>query len=384
MCLHISRHNDIPFQGECARLVYTILMKILIAPLIVTEKADASYYLTCSMADLFVQEGHAVAVSASEGNQFHGVSLYPCGLLKKPMFTSHAKVRSYEEWMYARGAISRDYIIDDIEALLEAIDQFTPDLIITMDRVAAVAAARLRNVRCWAVVNNAMYKNMSFPSSIMQGLNQALSYFRLEQEFTLRSVYARCERRISFGITLTQPFTKEQDVTRIGIASIMPAKVPRTNRLLISLNDVKLTSRTLYRAIDDSFLGAPYAVYAWYKGCKPQKEKNIQYMSSPKLDLLPGSIAVIHDGNDYIFHQALAMGIPQMIITGHEYLRSYNAQTAQRQEFGVLLYEENLSMSSLYETYRKLMSNDRYYDTTQWLMEKYRKEGDLNKLLEYL
>ena len=360
------------------------LMKILITPLITSPKADASYYVTRSLADLFTQEGHACAVSASADNQFHNVSLYPCGLLKRPLFASTAKVRSYEEWMHAKGAISKEYIIDDTEAILEAIDQFRPDLIITLDRIAGVVAARIRNVRCWAVVNNAMYRNNSFPSSVMQGLNQALSYFRQEQEFQLRSIYARCERRISFGITLTQPFTAEQNVTRIGMATIQPAKAVRTNRLIVCLNDVRLTNRTLYRAVRDAFLGAPYAVYAWYKGCKSMKEKNIQFMSSAKLDMLPGSIAVIHDGNDFIFHQALAMGIPQMIITGHEYLRSYNAQTAVRQNFGVVLNEENLSMSSLYETYRKLMSDDRYYDTAQWLMTKYEKEGDLNTLLKYL
>lgn len=365
-------------------VVYTYNMKILITPLIVSEKADASYCLTRSLTDLFIQEGHACAVSASPGNQFHNVSLYPCGLLKKPLFSSAMKVRSYEEWMYARGAILRDYIVDDTEAILEAIEQFEPDLIITMDRIAGVIAARLKNIRCWAVVNNAMYKNASFPSRIMQGLNQALSYFRLEQEFHLRTIYARCERRISFGITLTQPFTKEQDVTRIGIPAIYPASTDRTNRLLISLGDVRLKEKTLYRAVYDAFLGAPYAVYAWHKGCRAMKEKNIQFMSAPRPDLLPGSIAVIHDGNDYFFHLSLALGIPQMIVTGHEYLRSYNAQTAQRQNFGVILYEENLSMSSLYETYRKLMSDDRYYDTAQWLMEKYRKEGDLSRILAYL
>ena len=132
------------------------------------------------------------------------------------------------------------------------------------------------------------------------------------------------------------------------------------------------------------FLGAPYPVYAWYKGCKPLKEKNIQFMASMKLDYLPGAAAVIHDGNDYIFHQALAMGIPQMIVSGGGYLRSYNAQTAKRQNFGVVLQEENLSMSSLYETYRKLVSDDVYYDNTRWLMTKYEKEGDLNALLQYL
>jgi hypothetical protein len=49
-----------------------------------------------------------------------------------------------------------------------------------------------------------------------------------------------------------------------------------------------------------------------------------------------------------------------------------------------VLQEENLSMSSLYETYRKLVSDDVYYDNTRWLMTKYEKEGDLNALLQYL
>lgn len=360
------------------------LMKILIVPLITSPKADAAYFITRNLADLFTQEGHSCAVCASADNQFHNVSLYACSTPKRPLFPRHTRVRSYEEWMYAKGALAKEYIIDDTEAVQEAINQYKPDLVIVMDRIAGVVAARRKNVRCWAVVNNAMYKNISFPSEILQGMNQALAYFRQEQEFHLRSVYSRCERRISFGVTLTQPFTAEQDVTRIGLASIYPAKAAASDRLLVCLDDVKLNKTTLYRAIHDAFLGAPYPVYAWYKGCKPLKEKNIQFMASMKLDYLPGAAAVIHDGNDYIFHQALAMGIPQMIVSGGGYLRSYNAQTAKRQNFGVVLQEENLSMSSLYETYRKLVSDDVYYDNTRWLMTKYEKEGDLNALLQYL
>ena len=97
------------------------LMKILIVPLITSPKADAAYFITRNLADLFTQEGHSCAVCASADNQFHNVSLYACSTPKRPLFPRHTRVRSYEEWMYAKGALAKEYIIDDTEAVQEAI-----------------------------------------------------------------------------------------------------------------------------------------------------------------------------------------------------------------------------------------------------------------------
>ena len=73
--------------------------------------------------------------------------------------------------------------------------------------------------------------------------------------------------------------------------------------------------------IIEAFHGAPYSVYACFDGSRAETIDNIHFLQSTKAELLPGSIACIHDGNDYFTNQCLARGIQQLIITNHDYIR---------------------------------------------------------------
>lgn len=362
----------------------TWIMRILITPLIRKPKADASYYLTGNLASLFMQEKHQCAISASKDNGFRYASLYECPSLHKPHFHLSAGNRSYEEWLYVNGASTKEYLLDDIHTISEIVDSFHPDLIITMDRIAAVIVSRLRHIRCWAVVNSAMYRKTYFPASALKDVNEVLASFHLDQVFDLASLYALCERRIGFGPIEVQPFVEDNQVTRIGLESIYPLHVTRTNRVCVFIPDVNRRPHSLNRILTDAFLGAPYSVYVWYEGCRPQKNENIHFLAKPKPELMPGSIAVIHDGNDYLCNQCMARGISQVMIVNHEYLRSYEAQAAERNMFGLTIYEENLSMAKLYETYRTLLSDDTYYEHTEKIRKIINDLPDLTDILNYL
>ena len=136
--------------------------------------------------------------------------------------------------------------------------------------------------------------------------------------------------------------------------------------------------------IMDAFVGAPYSVYAYFPKCKPETIENIHFLQSTKAELLPGSIACIHDGNDYFTNQCLARGIQQLIVTNHDYIRHSNALSAERNKFGLAIYEDELTMSKLYEQYRLLLCDDKYYYYTQAMKKITLDEGDLTNLLEYL
>jgi len=358
-------------------------MKILITPLIQHPKSDASYYLTQNLATLLHSLGHVVAISADQANAFHYASAYPAPQPKTPMFRRKKENRSYEEWMYNHGAIDEDYLNEDMSLLLEAIDHFQPDRILTIDRLAAVSAGRLKTIPVDAVVNSAMYKTVVFPSTTLKEYNAFLSSYRLEQVLSLKEIYAQCQNRFGFGPVETQPFTIQTDVHRIGVASVYPMRKGLTNRVCVFFPDVHRTSLALRKILADAFLGAPYAVYAWYPGCKPQKIQNIHFIAHPRADLIPGSICVIHDGNDYYTNQCIAQAIPQVIISSHEYARMYNGQAVQRNGIGRYLYEDELTMGNLYENFRKVLADDSYYDNNQVLKEKITAQGDLREILKY-
>ncbi len=359
-------------------------MRILITPLILNTQSSTPYHLAMNLAYLFVTHGHTVAISADNKNNFHHVSLYPAPICKKARSIKKLSKRNYEEWLYASGASKEKYLEEDYACISDCIRKFHPDLIITMDRLAALLIARKRHIRCWAIVHSDMYKNTYFDPICMSGINKVLKNHDLEQEFNLRSIFSKCERRIGFGPIEVQPFHPKDEVTRIGVSSIYPPHTIRTNRVCIFFQDVDQKPAQLKKMIQEAFHGAPYSVYAWFKGCRPETIDNIHFLQATKAELLPGSIACIHDGNDYFTNQCLSRGIQQVIVTNHDYIRNSNALAAERNKFGLAIYEDELTMSKLYEQYRLLLSDDKYYYYTQAMKKITLDEGDLSQLLDLL
>lgn len=359
-------------------------MKVLIAPLILHPRCDAGYHLTANLAGLFQEHEITCAVSADSASHFQHVSLYPCARPRPPFFNFQADNRAHEEWLYSSGAFSKRYLEKDLTCLEQAIENFHPDLIISIDRPASIIAAMKHAVPCWEIVFPAMYRNAFFPSRCMHGLNMVLEAQDMMQELDLQYFYAHAERRIGFGPFETAPFPDEQNVTRLGSMTLPVKKETRTNRVCIYLSTVNRNSAALRRMVESAFLGAPYYVYVSIPGIQPHKDGNLHYIRYPDTDLINGASAVIHDGNDFYFSQAIALGVPQMIIADHSYQRNFNALAAARYRFGNYIFEEDLTMASLYEGYRTLMADDDYYENTQIMRRKTQPLGDIRQLVDFL
>lgn len=365
------------------QLGYNRTMKILFAPYIKDSKADWSYWLTENLITLFTSNGENCAVSSIYEGIFHHAALYPEGEKNIPLSLFHGG-RSYEEYLYRIGAIDRKYLEDDVSCMCEAMDKFKPNLVIVMDRPSAIIAARLKNVPCFVIVHSFMYKSAKFPTKVLHNFNAVLSSCGLEQELSLKDFYAKCDRRIGFGSISTDPFLSKDNVERIGMMSVYPARSTTTNRMCMFLSESKRSSSSYRKLIRDSFLGAPYAVHAWYPGAKPETMDNIKILSYMKPEMIPGSIAVIHDGNPYVANRCMALGIPQLIIANHSYMRSDLARMVERCKAGMLIYEDALSMASLYETYRQMLTDDEYYFGCQKIKEEIFELGDLSEFLNII
>ena len=359
-------------------------MKILIAPLILDPNRDASYHLTKALVEVFTDKEITCSVSADEENHFKHVSLYPCAEPEEPSFVLNAEERVHEEWLYNNGILQKKYLMKDVQMLENAISLFKPDLIISIDRPAAVMVSNMHNIACWEFVYPAMYRNTIFPAKCMHGLNQALEECGLDQELDLQGLYAKVDRRIGFGPMEIAPYLAENHVTRFGCMSLFPKKQLRTNRVCIFLDTVNEKPKKLQRIIETAFLGAPYYVYICIPGIPAYQDNNLHYISLPDPNLINGASALIHDGNDFYFNQAILLGVPQMIIADHSYQRNFNALAAARNKFGSYIFEENLDMASLYEGYRDLLSDDSFYENTQTMREKTRQLGDLHQLVDMM
>lgn len=364
-------------------MVYNQPMKILIAPLITKQRADAAYHITRTMCDLFTQRQHALAISASKRNSIATASLYEAAEPKPPRFVRREQY-SYEEWLYAHGAVSREYLETDLECMNEAIDKFRPDLIIVMDRIAAVIAARLHHIPCITIVNTSMYRSFSFPLRILQPLNQLLSDVGLEQIFRISELYDYCTDRAVFGAIQIQPTPPETDVRRFGSVSFITPLPQIARDVYISFSSVRKKSTALRKMIIDAFQGAPYQVYAAVMDLEAEKVENIHFLAFHRDDLLRSAAVCIHDGNDYICDLCCQNAIPQLIITDHNYGRTSNALAARRYGFGLMADENDLSMATLYENYRKLVASEHYQENAAKIRDEVISLGDFEDFYRFI
>ena len=363
-------------------MLYNSRMKILIAPMIQTPRLDSTYFLCNNLIPLLQQNGHRVALSAMPENNFHQVSLYEGPRPRHHVFTSTA--RTYEEWLYNTGAADYKYLQNDYATLLSAIDNFKPDRIISMDRIAACAAARNSQIPCIEIVNSAMYRYTDIAPNIMKGINAFLSSIHLEQVFDMKDFYRQNSLCIGFGPIEPCPFPLKENVQRIGIPSVYPLHKKLSNRVCVYLSHVKMKPRNIRKLLIEAFQGAPYVVSAWYKGSHTEKVGNVHFTNYPDSELLCGSMACIHDGDPYIYHECMAIGLPQLMIYDKDWNRMSIAQAIRRCGFGIAMPEEDFNIRLLYEQYRNLVIDDDYYDNTQKIKDQILSEGDLTQIFQYL
>ena len=329
-------------------------MKILIAPCIIYPKESPAYVLTRNLTELFAKEGDTIAVSADKANGFKHASLYPYAPLKAPRFNFNADNRSYEEYMYSLGASSRKYMQEDTALLIEAINHFKPDWVLSIDRTAALIAARAAKTRCAAFINSAMYRNSYFPSKCLRAVNEMLSDMQFEQVFDLKSLLDRCELRLLFSPESIQPFLYRTASFRFKAMSCEPSRSRLLQHITVSLHQLNESPGSTYRLLYEAFKGAPYTVYAGFHNAHLLTEDNMHYIDLSRKDMVRDAMAVIHDGNEYLFHECIARGIPQLIIASHEYPRLFFAQAVRRNGIGDFIFEEELDVSALYEGFRKI------------------------------
>lgn len=298
-------------------------------------------------------------------------------VLQRPFFSRVKDARAYEEYMYARGALNAAALKKDTEALLQLIHREKPEVILAIERPAALIAAQVTDTPVWAFVHPSMYRNIWFPAKVMKGLNETLSAYGLEQELSLASLYAKASRRIGFGPLSASPYPEETQVSRLGMMFEEPLLKSHTDRVVIH-------GLSRYRKlIEETFLHAPYPVVV--TGAPAQeKNENIQYVTSRSISPVPGSDTLIHNGTSYLSLYAMMASVPQIVIGDHTPYRSWNALAVKRCHAGTCLFEEDLNVASLYEAYQALHSDPSVHSSIQDLRRECRRYGSLKEIVDLL
>ena len=357
------------------------MMKVLLTPLIFNDNADSGYYLSKNISTLLTTTNHTVAISAPTNNKFHHASFYSSPR-PSSTFKSKTKEKTYTDHLFNKGALDIGFLRHDLNSILKSINDFNPDIIVTHDRLSALIAAKMTNKLCYAIVEPSIFAQKNIPSNILSGLNEILSSKGFEQVFSLNDFYKYANQMFIFGPIETSPCISDYPISRIGLSSLYTQETQERNDLFIHLGNTNIRKGKLKKIVLEAFDGAPYRVNAFIGKDYEYTKNNIHFISS-KTNFLDTAKACIHDGNSYIFNTCLSLGIPQLIIANNDFVRLSLGTKAQRNGFGLCLFEDEFKMENLYEAYYRLINTSYFFENAEILKASTLSEGDLSEILQY-
>ncbi|MGM9941857.1 MAG: hypothetical protein ACI32N_07715 [Bulleidia sp.] len=355
-------------------------MKILIVPFICHSRTDSAYHLSENMASV-LRQSHIVAVCTQQENRFHHVSLFASPAPKRKLFMA-GKDYSFETWLANQGGTSLSFLRQDFTCIDHAVQQFRPDLIITINRIAAVPAALRYHIPIIAVVHSSMYQKCAVPSSIIRQINTFLSETGNRQILRLKDLYQMCDVRLGFGTMKTDPYPMEYDITRIGMMTLSQLSIHHSGTVCAFFTQLPCSAAKLRKIISDTFKGASYDVYVCWPGCTPEKDINIHYLREPKESLLQKASVCIHDGSSFFTNICHCFAVPQIILYSTSCIARYNALSIRRVHSGIPLSIQKTDVRTLYEAYRQCIINEQFHAILQSLSDAFHDEKDLYAIVE--
>ena len=309
--------------------------------------------------------GSVCAVYASD-KHLYKAKKYPAPELTGLFHHEKEAGRTWEEDLYENKYIRRGFLQKDIQALNQVIAEFRPDLIIDAGRISTSISARVTRVPYRTIITGAMYRKHTVRPQYLQELNQVLSTNGLEQILSLKDLSDCAEKRYVFGPLSVDPLPEEVDAVRIGGSFLHDTMETDQNGIAVLLPSSDLSAGKLHRLIQEAFYGAPYPVFAHLSQDYPSAG-NVDYSPTMKMNAIKEKNIVIHDGNRMVYYECLARGIPQIVISDGSWCRGWIASCALRSCAGLQIEEDELSVASLYETYRRLVSDDYYSRRAEYL-----------------
>ena len=359
-------------------------MKILLTPYILHSDDSAAYFLSQNLIDLFRSNGDITAVSAAGDCTLRGTELIAAPLPQSSFFDRFRKVShgsSYEEFLSSHNLLSAVNLRHDVTAVLDAIDHFQPDVIYEYCRPAALIAARIRQIPVRSFIHAGMYRSRNIPANLLSDINEVLAENRLEQVLKLTDLYGYAETLYSFGSPSLQSFPDTLKITRLGAMGSFFENISSHSSVSIYLGETAMKKTRLKKLVEDTFLGASYEVNVYLGDLPGGAEENIHWLTGLKTFVIPGCSAVIHDGNDYIFNYAAMLGIPQLIISDNSCMRSWNAFAASRNGIGIAINESEMNVSTIYENYRRLVTDDYYTIRAGMIRDELRSLGGIEQII---
>lgn len=357
-------------------------MRILLVPDTSRASANSSFLLAKSLARVLLLHDHKVAVCASPYAKIKNCSFYRSPETPSffPLFTP-AQATTPETDLYRQKLSSYPYLRADLDAVYSAIKRFQPDLLLDLGRISTLIAARAKHIPLCMHICAGQYRSASFAGKTLYGINRLLHDEKLEQILRLEDLRAQADMQFLFDpIPTSHMVANEKRCLYRSMEVIQPFQ--SGSKVCICFSETSWPLFRLHHLLQSAFAGAHYPVCVYCMGKKSTAPTPIEYIKTMRSNFFHDAHICIHDGNLWVFNQCMVYGIPQLVITNNGWQRGYIADIVRHHQLGIIKEEDTLTMASLYEAYRALVSDDQYGDTCMLFAQQNLQLGDIRQLVQ--
>jgi len=274
-----------------------------------------------------------------------------------------ARVRSFEQVLSILGATASRFFARDVEVVRQAIRAFQPDVVITEHRISAIVAARLERVPVVADYSYPLQPSFASSPECSAGVRAYLQQNGLPAVHSALELFDWSEIKFVASSYELEPINGE-NVIHVGpfqsAAPPVGASEPR-DRIIAYAGTGVISARRLLRVLTDAFDGTSFQVYLASEQLAPFERGTLHVQPYFDFDaLLPGAVASIHHGGQNSVMKGLIHGVPQLIVSGSHFERSYNADSVVRLQVGVKLDPGQLTPEQVKSWVNRFASDPAY------------------------
>ncbi|MBO4352170.1 MAG: glycosyltransferase family 1 protein [Eggerthellaceae bacterium] len=355
-------------------------MNVLVIPMFALSRMGGPWSRAQSVASAFEQAGHHVVLGmADDGNCVNPCVPTTCQLpvpspLGLPMaiasktfplaeklgISGRKPVHSFEEVLWLTGALAREYERASISAIYDVIERHRIDVVYSEYSVPAIIAARSLGIPVFgsfSYTTQTSYASDPGKAGDVRELVRALGLPDIESSLEL---FDWLDRRFVPSCRELEPIEGEKvefvgfmrDVPDGGNGMHDPAVLEdedalssiedgKRNCIVVYLGAGSVPQRSIERVVASALRNSGRDVYV--AGCASERQDG-RVRFAPRFDfsqLLPRACCFVHHGGQNSTMDALAYGVPQVVVPGRVFERIYNAESIERVGAGVRLEQFN-------------------------------------------
>lgn len=382
-------------------------MKILIAPMAALAETSGPITRARALAIEAKGRGHEVAFCAAEDQNYRPVESVknyyapipsPFGI---PLFIGkrtfkiaqalgvqqRMRVRSFEEVLHIVGAIDKKFFSRDVYYLREAIRDFGPNVVYAEFRIAAIVAAKLKNVKVVTGYSFPVQKSYASNPEYSKGVKEFLRQNNLPEIESVLDIFDWADLKIVASSYELEPID-DKNVIHVGpfVSLQKPERSSEQRKNIIAyMGSGTITPKQLINVLTEAFSETDFQVYIATKGAKPFKKDNINV--GHRFDfskLMPEATAFINHGGQNSIMTGLVNGVPQIICPGNIFERQYNASSVERLNAGISLEANEFTSQKIRQIVQEFEVNSMYRNNAKEAGKKLLSLGGVSKVIDIL